>query len=384
MVQIAPEPVRRADRAPARGLGEILLGWRNRLAASPRFQRWASRFPIARSLARRDGTRLYDIVAGVVYAQVLRAAVELQLLEALRDRPARASALALRCGVPQARMETLCQAAAGLGLLTRMRDGRYALGRLGAAALGVPGLAAMVRHHDAFYADLADPVALMRGETDPALARIWPYVGGGAGIDSHTAAVYSELMRESQAMVAEEVLGAVSLRGVRHLMDVGGGTGAFLTAAARRWPALAATLFDLPPVVDGAGARLAEAGLSQRIRVCGGSFRDDALPSDADAISLIRVCYDHDDDTVAALLAAIRRALPSGGLLILAEPMSGGAKPSRIGDGYFGFYTMAMTTGRPRAPARHAELLAAAGFERIRVRPTARPFISGVLTARAP
>ncbi|MEL6233565.1 MAG: methyltransferase, partial [Pseudomonadota bacterium] len=175
-----------------------------------------------------------------------------------------------------------------------------------------------------------------------------------------------------------------SLRGVRHLMDVGGGTGAFLAAAARRWPSLAGTLFDLPPVVEGAEAQLAEAGLSQRIRVCGGSFRDGDLPGGADAISLVRVCYDHNDDTVAELLRSVRQVLPPGGLLILAEPMSGGARPSRIGDGYFGFYTMAMTTGRPRAPARHAELLAAAGFERIRVRPTARPFISGVLTARAP
>lgn len=376
-----------ADRPAPRSLTETLLAWRNRLAASPRFQSWASRFPLTRMLARRDAERLYDIVAGFVYAQVMRAVVELELLERLQAGPRSLESLALTCGLPAARMETLCQSAAALGLLTRLRDGRYALGRLGAAALGVPGLAAMVSHHDAFYADLADPVALMRGESDPELARTWPYVTdaqGGQGIDAETAATYSELMRLSQAMVAEETLGAVSLRSVRHLMDVGGGTGAFLTAAARRWPSLQATLFDLPPVVAGAGPRLRAAGLAERIRVVGGSFRDAPLPTGADAISLVRVLYDHDDDTVGALLSAVREALPPGGRLIVAEPMSGGARPSRIGDAYFGFYTMAMTTGRPRAPERHVALLQEAGFGNIRVRRTVRPFIAGVVTAEKP
>ena len=42
--------------------------------------------------------------------------------------------------------------------------------------LGNPGIAAMVEHHAALYADLADPVALLRGdESDRRLARYWPY-----------------------------------------------------------------------------------------------------------------------------------------------------------------------------------------------------------------
>lgn len=373
-----------ADRPPPESFREGFLRWRNRLVSSPRFQSWASRFPLTRGLARRDGERLYDLVAGFVHAQVLRACVELDLLARLRDGPRGVEALALATRVPPERMETLCQSAAALGLMTRTRDGRFGLGRLGAAALGVPGLAAMIRHHDAFYRDISDPVALMRGETAPELARIWPYVAGGGGIDPEAAAAYSELMRVSQAMVAEETLGAVSFRGVRHLMDVGGGTGAFLTAVAARWPDLSMTLFDLPQVIEAARPRIGAAGLAGRIRPVGGSFRDGALPAGADAISLVRVLYDHDDETVRDLLAGVREALPPGGLLVVSEPMSGGARPSRTGDAYFGFYTMAMTTGRPRSAARHAELLAQAGFERIRSRRTARPFVTGVVTARAP
>ena len=64
--------------------------------------------------------------------------------------------------------------------------------------------------------------------------------------------------------------------------------------------------------------------------------------------------------------------------------MSGGARPSRFGDAYFAFYTMAMRTGRVRSSARIAGLLNEAGFVRIEFPRTLRPFVTGVVTARKP
>ena len=50
---------------------------------APRFQRWAAAFPLTRRLARRDGERLFDLMAGFVYSQTLLACVELGLLQRL-------------------------------------------------------------------------------------------------------------------------------------------------------------------------------------------------------------------------------------------------------------------------------------------------------------
>jgi demethylspheroidene O-methyltransferase len=191
-------------------------------------------------------------------------------------------------------------------------------------------------------------------------------------------------MAVTQTMVATETLAAAPLKGVRRLLDVGGGEGAFLEAALRATPGLTGVVFDLPAVADRARARFAAAGLASRADAAGGSFLDDPLPEGADAISLVRVLYDHNDAVVAALLARVHAALPPGGCLIVSEPMAGGARPSRSGDAYFGFYTLAMTTGRPRAPERHAELLRAAGFRDIRRRPTRQRFVTSVLVARRP
>lgn len=360
-------------------------GWLNRLVAHPGFQSWASRFPLTRRQARKDGAALFDVVQGFVQSQVLMALVELDIFRRLRCGPQTAEALGRATNVPPERMQILLQAAAALNLLKRGRNGYFSLARKGAAVMGVPGLDAMIRHHRAFYADLADPVALLRGPEKTELSEFWPYVFGAYGdIDPTVAETYSDLMAQSQKLVAEDTLRAISLKGVKHLLDIGGGTGAFLEAVGADAPAVQMTLFDLPQVAPAARARFDAAGLSTRTRIHPGSFREDALPRGADAISLIRVLYDHADETVADLLRAVWTALPAGGRLIISEPMSGGSSPDVSGDVYFAFYTMAMKTGRARSPEEISALCAAAGFEKIHSPRPARNFVTRVLTAEKP
>lgn len=358
-------------------------GWLNRLVSLPGFQSWASRFPLTRGQARRDGAVLFDVVQGFVQSQVLMAMVELDLMRRLRGGPQSPEVLGRATGIAPQRMKVLLQAAAALRLIRRKRNGTYILARRGAALMGVPGLEAMIRHHRAFYADLADPVALLRGPERTELSEFWPYVFGARGeIDAGVAETYSDLMAQSQLLVVEDTLRAVSFKGIRHLADIGGGTGAFLEAVGRAYPDLQMTLFDLPQVVPGAEARFAAAGMADRVTIEPGSFRDDAIPQEADAISLIRVLYDHSDDTVAQLLSEVFDALPAGGRLIISEPMGGGARPDPAGDVYFAFYTMAMQTGRTRSADEIGALCAAAGFENIRSARPARNFVTRTLTAQ--
>jgi demethylspheroidene O-methyltransferase len=362
-----------------------LQGWLLRLAASRRFQALAARVPLLRRIARAEGMALFDVVAGFVNSQTLMALVELRVFHRLQDGPATTAQMAAACGVPPARMQVLLQAGAGLGLLRRHRDGRFGLAVRGASLLAVPGLEAMVLHHRALYADLADPVAFWRDGSDTQLARFWPYVFGAAGAgDPQTTATYSTLMAESQVLVAEDTLAMVSLKGVRRLLDVGGGTGTFLAAVGAAYPGMALDLFDLPVVMDGARARLAAAGVTNPVTLHKGSFRDDPLPIGADAISLVRVLYDHDDSTVAHLLRAVHAVLPPGGRLIVSEPMSGGQKPDRATDVYFSVYTLAMQTGRTRAPDEIKALLMAAGFVSPRIHVGFRPFVTSAVTVTRP
>jgi demethylspheroidene O-methyltransferase len=353
--------------------------------AQPGFQAWAARMPVFRSIARREGAELFDLVAGFVRAQVLMALVELDVPARLLDGPREIDDMARQCDLTPDRMAILLQAGAALGLLKRCRDGRFALARKGAALLGVPGLAAMIKHHGAFYRDLTDPVALLRDKTDTELAHFWPYVFGATGeAPLDVTRIYSDLMADSQGLVAQDTLAQVDFRNVRRLLDVGGGSGAFVQAICLAHPDLTATVFDLPAVMPQAQTRLSVAGLSDKVDTIGGSFRDDPLPEGADMISLIRVLYDHSDDTVTALLAKVFATLPPGGRLVISEPMGGGARPDPAGDVYFAFYTLAMRTGRARSAAQIADMCRDAGFTGLRCPRSARPYVTSVVEAEKP
>jgi demethylspheroidene O-methyltransferase len=361
--------------------------WRDRLLASPRFRQWAAGFPLTRWVARRRAAALFDLVGGFVYSQVLLACVRLRVFEHLADGPLPSAVLATRLRLQPAALDRLMAAAAALELVEARGDARWGLGPLGAVMVGDQAISAMVEHHEALYADLADPVALLRGEVAQThLETYWPYAVADRpdALDAAHVGPYSALMAASQPLVAEQVLDAVRLDGVRCLMDIGGGEGAFLAAVAQRMPALPLQLFDLPAVAERARSRLATQGLGTRVQVHGGNFHRDALPTGADLITLVRVVHDHDDADVQQLLRAVHRALPPGGSVLIAEPMAGTPGAARMGDAYFGFYLLAMRRGRPRTRHQLSAMLQEAGFERVEELPTRQPLQARVLRARVP
>ncbi len=348
------------------------LAWRDRLLADPRFHAFAAKFPLTRGVARREAKALFDICAGFVYAQVLGACVELDLFEILARGPLDERALAARVGVPEAAFASLVSAAVSLRLLSRAGE-RVRLGQLGAALRGNPGAVAMIRHHKLFYDDLRDPVALLRGQTEPALAAFWPY-HGQAG-DSHA---YSALMSATQPMIAAEIFAAYDVSRHAIIMDVCGGDGSFLVRVAARAPQARLILFDLPKVAARAAQNFAAAGLSGRARAVAGDVSRDALPEGADLVTLIRVLHDNSDARAAAILAAARAALAPGGKILVAEPMAGTGGAETVG-AYFSMYLAAMRSGRPRSAAELGALLTAAGFVRIRQKRTNQPLLASVL-----
>ncbi|MFO1151829.1 MAG: methyltransferase [Alsobacter sp.] len=382
-----------ADKGPlaspagsAGGWADRFYAWRNGLIRSPRFQRWAASFPLTRPVARRKANALFDLVAGFVYSQALFACVETGLLEAVQASPLAVDAIARRTGLPAPGAKRLCDAATALGLMRDAGGGRFGLGDLGAALLGNPGIAAMVRHHALLYRDLGDPVALLRGERESTeLSRFWAYAEAArpGDLDAQAVAEYSRLMAVSQAFIADEVLDAYSLAGHRVVMDVGGGEGAFIRAAAARGPRPDFILFDLPAVAARAEAVFQEAGLGSRARAVGGDLFSAALPAGADAATLVRVLYDHPRERALAILRAVRAALPEGGTLLVAEPMARTSGAEAMGAVYFSFYLMAMRGGDSRSAAELVALIREAGFAAAEPLPTRRPLFTSLIKARA-
>ncbi|AQR62897.1 methyltransferase [Brevundimonas sp. LM2] len=355
--------------------------WRNGLIGDPGFQRWAARFPLTRPVARRRAQALFDLSAGFVYSQIAQACVLSGLLARLAKGPARIADLASVIDLAPEATLRLVRAAVALKLAEPAGLDRYGLGVEGAALLGAPGVTAMIEHHALLYADLADPLALLRrGGGGGVLAGYWPYAEGETP-DPAAAAAYSGLMSASQAMVAAQVLDAYDVSRHRRLLDVGGGQGTFLRAVAARGPRLDLSLFDLPPVAARARDAFTAEGLT--VAATGGSFFADPLPRGADLVSLIRILHDHDDGPALDILRAVRAAMAPGATLLIGEPFAAERGAERVGDAYFGLYLLAMGSGRPRPTREVIALCRTAGFSTARRVSTAMPMIAGLIVARA-
>lgn len=361
------------------------LNLRNRLLSSAEFRRKAEKLPFGQWFARRHANRLFRIAGGFIHSQVLLACVRLDLFEVLRTRPLKTSELAARTGLPEHRLRHLLSAAAALDLLTRRRRDRFGLGPLGAAMNENDAVRAFVLHHDVFYEDLVDPIALFAGDSDTRLSALWAYASSAepATLERDDVRAYTALMSQSQVMVAEQVLDAFSFADSKSLIDIGGGGGAFARAVAARWPELAITVADLPPVADIARQALQHEGLERRIDVIGIDATTGNLPGTYDVASLVRILHDHDDDRALDILKTARSALSDDGLLLVAEPLAAKDAAGALNDAYFQVYLLAMGTGRPRRYAELKKLLKRAGFRSVRRRRTRVPLITSVIVAKA-
>jgi demethylspheroidene O-methyltransferase len=359
--------------------------WRNRLVASPGFRRLIARLPLLRGIGNRKANDLFRLTGGFIFSQVLLAGVRLGLYTALANAPMTTALLATRLAVPEGRLRVLLRANASLGLLIEAASDLWVLDDMGVILASDRGLAAMVQHHAMLYRDLADPDQLLRNTgTQTELRQYWAYVRemGSHGPKPAEVDGYSLLMRESQAMMADCIMASHDFGNTSVLLDVGGGDGAFLAAAADRHPGLALRLFDLPAVAERAGRHLESLGLGNRTLVHGGDFTRDPLPDDADCVTLVRVLCDHDDLRVEAILANLHRSLRPGTKLVIAEAMDGPTEGARLSAAYFGLYFLAMGSGRCRSAQEITRLLSATGFDAVRTVATPNPLMATLVIAR--
>lgn len=105
------------------------------------------------------------------------------------------------------------------------------------------------------------------------------------------------------------------------VVDVGGGHGTLLAAILAKHPQIRGVLFDLPHVVEDAGAVLRAAGVGDRCEIVGGSFFE-AVPAGGDAYVLQTVIHDWDNEPSVRILQTCRRSMGKDAKLLLVGSRS--------------------------------------------------------------
>ena len=345
---------------------------KNNLFKNQKFHRIIGKIPILSGVAKREGEDIFALMSGFVATQVLFVWIQTGALQKIDRKPYSSAMLSSFWGFDLERTKILCRAGEAIGLV-KENKGSYRLTRKGAVIIGLPGVADLIEHHKILYRDLLNPLDFFRGVEETHLSKFWPYVfSGGMDLSPSEVEQYSNLMSESQYMVAADTLNSVNIPPKCRFLDVGGGKGTFISELSKIYPKVDVAVFDLP----GSHSKNAE-------HTCiTGSFKEDELPEGYDIISLVRILYDHRDNTIESLLAKVHRALGPGGRLIVSEPMLSPDRPSIWGDVYFAIYTLAMRTGKTRSPNQVSDLIKAAGFVDIKIHKSRRPFITTVIEAR--
>lgn len=293
-------------------------------------------------------------------------------------------------GVEARPARMLLTACAALGLLERADDGRYANAPLADAYL-VPGreysFGGWVRMLDQRlypgWGRLADAVRENAPTTwDPATQSGGLFAVDGPGIMD----TFWDAMHSLSSYTARALAGVLDLDAYRGVLDVGGGSGAYAIELCRAAPALRATVLDQPHVCPGATARIARAGLQDRVDVRPGDFlTDPALPGGHDLILLSMILHDWDEETGRALLTRCHAALPPGGAVVISELM---VDDDRTGPAAAALMSLNMlvetVSGENYTARQYEEWLVGAGFEAPRRIALDAPSANQVLLATRP
>ena len=184
--------------------------------------------------------------------------------------------------------------------------------------------------------------------------------------------LFDEAMQELTRVMVPDVLDAYDFSDVSRIVDIGGGSGALLSAILHREPGTSGVVFDAPRVADLARERIREEGLTDRCSVVGGDFFDE-VPADGDLYVLKWVLHNWSDERAGDLLRSCGRAMREDSKLVIIEsvlPSDGTVHPGNAMD----LSMLVLLGGRERTEEEFAALLEGAGLRLDRVVPTGAPY----------
>ncbi|GAA2853617.1 class I SAM-dependent methyltransferase [Streptosporangium fragile] len=256
-----------------------------------------------------------DLIGAMAF-RAAGAAQRLGVFEALLGGPLPVADLAARTGTGPAGLVVLLDALVSFGYLERAPGPAYANSPMAADLLDrrapwtyAPALA--------FWQDL---LAELWDGLEESVRTGRPQADFYAWLEERpdTLADFQAMLDGMAAARAPLVAEAVPDPGER-LLDLGGGHARHSIALCRAHPRLTATVVDLPNALAGGRARVAEAGLGDRVTLLPGDLAEVDLGSGYDTALLFNLCHGFDEAGNRALFKRVAGALRPGGRVLVLE-----------------------------------------------------------------
>ena len=294
-------------------------------------------------------------------SRILLSALELDVFTAVGEG-ATAAEVAARIGTDGRATEMLMNALVALGALTK-QDGAFR-NTAAAAEHFVAGAPPGGRLSLMHYVNLWNR-----------WSRLTDCVRQGTAVDlvdleqrgeEWIAAFIAAMQRHSQEG-APALVDAVDTSGVRRMLEVGGGSGAYSIAFAQANPALHAVIFDLMPVLAIAQTHIDRTGLAARVTTRVGDIQTDAFGDGFDMVLISSVCHMLTPEECIAMFRKSLAALNPGGRIVMRDFILEASKTAPRQAAVFSLNMLVGTPGGSNySRVEYKEWLEQAGFTGVR------------------
>jgi len=166
---------------------------------------------------------------------------------------------------------------------------------------------------------------------------------------------------------AGAVVKAVGAGAIRHMLDLGGGSGAYSIAFVRAIPGLKSEILDLGEVVPLAQEYIRKAGLAERITARAGDMLRDPLGENYDLILISAICHMFSAEQNRELLRRAYKALAPKGQVVVQDFILEASKTAPRAAALFSLNMLVGTeAGSSYSEPEYASWLREAGFADVR------------------
>lgn len=301
---------------------------------------------------------LFELTRSFMPSRTLLTALELDLFTAIGPGASAEQAAQKVHSDPRA-TEMLLNALASLKLLEK-RDGTFF------------NTAASARFFAAGSRDNAQPGLLHiahiwhRWSTLTECVRAGTAVETGQGEEDRTRDFIAAMDQNAKDR-AGAVVKAVGANGIKRMLDLGGGSGAYSIAFARAVPGLKSEILDLGDVVPLTQQYIRQAGLSDRITTRVGDMLRDPLGENYDLITILAICHMFSPEENRQLFNRAYSALAPKGQLVVQDFILEPGKTAPRAAALFSLNMLVNTrAGASYSESEYASWLREAGFSDVR------------------
>lgn len=310
-------------------------------------------------LAETAETKLLNLTTGYVVTAALGATTAAGVFDSMDQRPTSVELVAEARGLHPRALLRVLRCLAPAGVVTESESGHFALTDIGMLLrTDTPGSLRdwVVMNGTLMYPAFAELHASLRDEQPCFERALGAPLFEWLAQDPDKAATFTRAMGNFNTQATLAAVDTCDFADVRHVVDIGGGSGAVLARILELAPQAHGTLFDLPHIA--AAATPADAS---RFTAVGGDFFVE-VPRGGDLYVLAWILHDWTDDQCIQILRNIRHAAGEHGRLAVFETLLPGGDEPHLGKS-LDVGMLVVTGGRERSIEEYRELFAASGFE---------------------